>query len=205
MVTVARPVEITSRRLEKIVRRFAAQVIGVIGSCAAFAAVGCNGTNSGNESLEALLKQSGETRASLYPLAGKVTIDGEPPHFVRPERLIVMLNDPTNPDLSKRPCRQCDDEGEFAFGTYTKGDGLPAGKFIVTFAVLRVTARGLIGPDQLKNLYNDPDKNAKIPEFNIVHQAPGKKDYVFDLKIAGQEAVETPGPNALTELRPQRR
>jgi hypothetical protein len=191
----------------EFMRRFASQMIGVVGSCAVFAAVGCSRTNSGNESLEALLKQTGQTRANLYALAGKVTIDGQPPHFVRPQRLVVMLNDPTKPDLPAilRPCRECNDEGEFAFGTYTKGDGFPAGTFVVTFAVLKVTMRGLLGPDQLMNLYNDPDKNAQIPDFHIEHRAPGKTDYRFDLKIAGQQAVETPGPKALTELRPERR
>jgi hypothetical protein len=185
-------------------RRLATELLGVVGACAILAAAGCS--KSGNHaSLEALLKQSGDNRASLYPLAGKVTIDGQPAQYAKPQRLVMMLYDPTRPDLPpfKRPCKDISAEGTFAFGTYAKGDGLPAGKFVVTFAVLRVTNQGLLGPDQLNNLYNDPDKNAQNPEFNIVHQAPGKEDYLFDLKVAGQEGVRMPGPNALTELRPQ--
>jgi hypothetical protein len=179
------------------------QVVGVIVAGAVFA-TGC-GKSADHASLEALLKQSGDNRASLYPLAGKVTIDGEPAHYVKPQRLVMMLFDPTRPDmpLFKRPCKDVGAEGTFAFGTYAKGDGLPAGKFIVTFAVLEVTNRGLLGPDQLKNLYNDPEKNDKFPEFHIDHQAPGKEDYVFDLKVAGREGVRTPGSRALTEVRPQ--
>ena len=66
--------------------------------------------------------------------------------------------------------------------------------------MLADTKRGLLGPDQLKNLYNDPDKNKSIPEFHIDHKAPGRKDYVFDLKLAGKEPVEPPGQFALTSL-----
>jgi hypothetical protein len=178
--------------------------MGVLVACAVLAAAGC-GKSGNNESLQALLKQSGDNRASLYPLAGRVTIDGEPAHYVKPQRLVMMLYDPTRPDLPpfKRPCKDVSAEGNFAFGTYTKGDGIPAGKFIVAFAVLEVTNRGLLGPDQLNNLYNDPEKNDKIPEFHIDHRAPGKEDYVFDLKVAGQDGSRTSGPRALTEVRPQ--
>jgi hypothetical protein len=185
-------------------RRLIARLLATVGACAIFATVGCS-KPADHESLEAMLKQSGDDRSSLYPLAGKVTIDGQPAHYAKPQRLVMMLYDPTQPDLPpfKRPCKDVSAEGTFAFGTYTKADGLPAGKFIVTFAVLEVTNRGLLGPDQLNNLYNDPDQNAKIPEFNIVHEAPGKEDYVFDLKLAGQPPRGAAGPRALTELRPQ--
>ena len=137
-------------------------------------------------------------------MAGKVTIDGQPAHYVKPQRLVMMLYDPKRPDIPpfKRTCKDISGEGTFSFGTYAKGDGLPSGKFIVAFAVLEVTNRGLLGPDQLNNLYNDPEKNAGIPEFTIDHQAPGKRDYVFDLKVAGREGLVTPGAKALTELRP---
>jgi hypothetical protein len=185
-------------------RRRATEAIRLVGVCAMLAAAGCS--KSGNDqSLHALLKQSGDNRASLYPLAGRVTIDGEPALYVKPQRLVMMLYDPTKPDLPpfKRPCKDVSAEGTFAFGTYTKGDGIPAGKFIVAFAVLEVTNRGLLGPDQLNNLYNDPEKNANNPDFHIDHQAPGKTDYVFDLKVSGQQGSQTPGPRALTEVRPQ--
>jgi hypothetical protein len=173
-------------------------------ACAIFATFGC-GKSDNQASLDALLKEAGDNRASLYPLAGRVTIDGRPAHYVKPQRLVMMLYDPTRPDLPsfKRPCKDVSPEGTFAFGTYTKGDGLQPGKFIVAFAVLEVTNRGLLGPDQLQNLYNDPEKNSANPEFRINHQAPGKEDYVFDLKVTGKQGPPVPGPNALTEVRPQ--
>jgi hypothetical protein len=176
-----------------------ARIVAVLSLAAACWAGGCR--RAENESLDAYLKQAGPNRRDVYPLAGKVTIDGQPPQFARPLRLVVMLNDPSNPNLAKRSIRQCNDDGEFAFGTYRKQDGVPAGTYTVTFAVLKLTPQGFVGPDQLTNLYNDPDKNALVPEFKIVHQPPGKTDCEFDLKLAGQTPVEPPGPNALTELR----
>jgi hypothetical protein len=188
---------------EESTRRLTSTGFCVIGACVICVAAGC-GNSDKQPSLSALFKQSGGNRPSVYPLAGKVTIDGEPAHYVKPQRLVMMLYDPTRPNLPpfKRPCKDISAEGTFSFGSYTKGDGLPAGKFVVAFAVLEVTNRGLLGPDQLNNLYNDPEKNAGIPQFNIDHRAPGKKDYVFDLKVAGREGVGSPGPKALTELRP---
>ena len=176
----------------------------VIAACAIFSTLGC-GKSADQAALDALLKQSGDNRAILYPLAGRVTIDGQPAHYAKPQRLVMMLYDPTRPDLpvSKRPCKDVSAEGTFAFGTYKKGDGIPPGQFVVAFAVLEVTNRGLLGPDQLQNLYNDPEKNAENPEFHINHQAPGKEDYIFDLKVAGKQGPSTPGPRALTEVRPQ--
>jgi hypothetical protein len=56
------------------------------------------------------------------------------------------------------------------------------------------------GPDLLNNLYNDPDKNAADPEFQITVSEPGKSDYHFNLGIAGKPSG-TPGPHAVTELR----
>jgi hypothetical protein len=167
--------------------------------CAVLWAGGCK--RADNESVTAFLKQAGPNRPSVFPLAGKVTIDGQPPQFARPLRLVVLLHDPSRLGFGPRHIRQCTDDGEFAFGTYAKQDGVPAGVHIVTFAVLKVTAQGLIGPDQLKNLYNDPDKNAQVQEFKFALEPPGKTDCVFDLKVADQSPVELPGPNAVTELR----
>lgn len=181
-------------------RRIARASIPAAGFLLVVSIMGCG--RSSQESLDAYLKQTGHSRADVFPLAGKVTIDGQPARYVKPLRLVVMLYDESKPDLPpfRRPCRECNADGEFSFGTYTKGDGLPPGKFVVAFAVLNVTMQGLKGPDQLKNLYNDPEKNAGNPDFKIDHGRPGKRDYHFDLKVDGRDAIETPGPKSLTEL-----
>jgi hypothetical protein len=74
------------------------------------------------------------------------------------------------------------------------------GKYVLTFALLKQKGKfGLVGPDRLNNLYNDPDKNATVEGFTIDHQAPGKSDYVFDLKVAGKDAG-TLGPHSITNI-----
>ncbi len=86
------------------------------------------------------------------------------------------------------------------FSSYGIGDGVPPATYVVVFAVLTDKKKhGYVGPDELKNLYNDPEKNEKIPEFKIDHKAPGKTDYDFNLKVAGNENP-TPGPKALTSI-----
>ena len=91
--------------------------------------------------------------------------------------------------------------GEFAFGAFGKNDGVKAGTYIATFTKLkRGQHKQYPGPDQFQNLYDDPDRNLKeYPELKIDHRPPGKKDYVFDLKIAGREAAAA-GPNKVDLL-----
>jgi hypothetical protein len=89
-----------------------------------------------------------------------------------------------------------------------------AGKYVVTFVelhrfILRSPVRVLWTsqfspgperyrqPDELHNLYNDPDKNAKIDEFVLDLQPPGHSHHNFNLVVADKKPVEKPGPNAV--------
>ncbi len=83
-----------------------------------------------------------------------------------------------------------------SFGTYTAADGVKAGIYVLRFAQLQPNGKHYVGPDALRNHYNDPDKNAQIAEFKIDHKGPEKKDYAFDFKLDNPAAVE-PGPHAL--------
>jgi hypothetical protein len=163
-------------------------------------ATGCGGPTA-QQVLQERLKQDNIQRHDVFPLAGRVTIDGQPPGSDS-NVILVMLNDAKMPDLpvAKRPYTTCTPNGDFAFSTYLGGDGFEAGDYILTFAMLTENKKGLFGPDQLKNLYNDPDKNKANPDFHVDHKAPGRKDYAFDLKVKGKEAVERPGKFALTGL-----
>jgi hypothetical protein len=165
--------------------------------------LGCARRQSADEAVDAALKARGETRESVYPLGGKVTIDGQPAQSRRTENpMLVILNDKSKPDAPLRDRRRVEvgPEGAFAFSTYQSGDGVPAGTYVVTIVQFTFNKkRGLMGPDQLKNLYSDPEKNALVNDFVINHQPPGKRDYVFNLEIEGKEAG-TPGPHTLTEL-----
>lgn len=165
--------------------------------------VGC-GRESARQSVDTVLKSSGKTRTDVFPLSGRITIDGEVPQiggFGQP-RIVVMLFDKEKPDTQSKsvPKAFCDSKGDFAFSTYDQGDGVAPGKYVLALVELKFDKRkGYSGADRLKNLYNDPLANAKDPDLVIDHQPPGKKDYVVDLKLAGREAGK-PGPNSVTTI-----
>jgi hypothetical protein len=161
----------------------------LLASSIALLVAGCSHRQTADEALDATLSNMGVARVAVYPLAGKVTVDGQPPQLAqRRQKIFVVLNDPARPDVQplERPFVACNADGEFAFRTYDMRDGVKPGNYVLTFAQLTDAGkRGILGPDGLKNLYNDPDKS----EFPIVHQEPGRTDYVFDLKIEGREAA----------------
>jgi len=164
---------------------------------------GCRGQGA-DDSVNKVLKETGQQRADVFPLAGKVTIDGHAPN-TRPggKRVILILTDPAKPDApaSSLPKATCQPDGDFAFSMYGTGDGVGAGKYVVAIVELKFDKRkGYIGPDGLKNLYNDPDKNAKVDGFVIDHKSPGKADYVFNLEVEGHDAG-APGPHSITTFR----
>jgi hypothetical protein len=147
-------------------------------------------------------------RFTLGRFAGTVTIDGLPPEKKPATRLFILLNDPQH--LEKLPTRfmEVADDGSFSFMTYLGGDGVPVGKYVVEFAQLQLPrggrqrrgsgdARVYYGPDGLKNLYNDPEKNKDIKEFVVDVTEPGRDDYQFNLAIAGKEAA-MPGKYSVT-------
>jgi hypothetical protein len=164
---------------------------------------GCSGSKSADQALDKSLAAAGLQRTSVCPLAGKLTVDGLPPTVEQGEKIIVMLNDPAKPDAppNSGAYATVGQDGEFSFRTYAAADGVNPGTYIVTFAKLKVKKKkGLVGPDGFQNLYNDAGRNQKEnPDFKINHQAPGKTDYAFDLKIAGREAAAA-GPKALTQI-----
>jgi hypothetical protein len=177
--------------------------LGTAALLAALVCMGC-GTKSAEERVSDELKRSGKEKTAVYPLSGHVTIDGQPPSAVAKGRskLIVSLYDVAKPDQAPgaRPYMIVDPDGSFRFSTYGNGDGLPAANYVFTFAQLTYKKKdGYLGPDALKNLYNDPDKNATKPDFKIDHKSPGRTDYSFDLKTAGEETASA-GPKAVTKI-----
>jgi hypothetical protein len=170
---------------------------------AALACIGC-GTKSAEERVNEELSRSGKEKSAVFPLAGHVTIDGQPPSAVAQGRskLIVLLYDVAKPDekAGNRPFTQVDPDGSFRFSTYGNADGVAPATYVFAFAQLNFRKKdGYMGPDGLKNLYNDPDKNATKPDLKIEHKAPGRTDYSFDLKTAG-ETEAAAGPKAVTKI-----
>jgi hypothetical protein len=165
------------------------------------AAAGCSGGQSPELRIQKAATISGMKGTPLFPIAGAATIDGAPPEFTEPKkRLIVMLYDLEKPELpmGSRPHVLVKPDGQFTFSE----DGIGPGHYVLLFAVLRRKGQGnFIGPDELGNLYNDPELNAKNPEFVIDHQAPGKTDYQINLQVSGRPAITTPGPHAMTKAK----
>ena len=184
---------------------------------------GCNSTVSPTAARD---KQYADNAAykkvEVAKFAGKVTIDGQPPD--KDSKVFVIMNDINHLDENAklnapRLFMACDDAGNFSFTTNEKDDGIAVGKYVVTFLELKTpktggtsegarfkakslgAAKKYRGPDELKNLYSDPDKNAKETDKYVLDlKPPGKADYLFDLSIAGKDVVP-PGPNAVKEIR----
>ena len=159
---------------------------------------GCGGQKSAEQARKEAMKAAGEQPLTLAKFAGKVRVDGAAPTPTDGHALIVMLypSQPNKPVLAAR----CGPDGNFAFTTEKKGDGVPAGSYTVLFGEFKIGARAALKqPDDLKNLYDDPDKNGQESQFKVDLQPPGKTDCDFDLKLAGQDAG-SPGPNAVLRL-----
>jgi hypothetical protein len=173
---------------------------------AAFAMLpaGCGGRLTAEARLDKALKQAGHERERVFPLAGRIMIDGAPPEHDPRNPIGVMLverEEQPNGRARRRRFAECNADEKFAFSTYEPNDGVKPGNYVIVIAKLaRGPLRRYVGPDQLRNLYNDPDKNAQIAEFCIEHKAPGKTDYEFRLTVAGVEPVEIPGPHAVTAI-----
>jgi hypothetical protein len=159
-------------------------------------ACGCGSGSSADQRITAELARTGQSREEVCPLAGKVTVDGEVHAATkRGRRLVVTLYEVSDPPVpwTTAAFTECKADGSFSFETLKEGDGIAPGNYVATFAELAYSKnRGYHGTDGLKNLYNDPAKNAKLPEFNMDHRAPGRTDYAFDLKVAGEAPVEQP-------------
>jgi len=171
---------------------------------------GCSRFQSADNQLETQLRQAKLTKAKkLAKFAGTVTVDGKP---VTEEdlQLVVVLTDANHLDenAGKAPQKSAlvYGDGSFSFGTYDKGDGVPPGKYVVTFVEFhrvgfrRARVVRLQGPDALKNLYSDPDKNKENPKYVVDLTSPGKTDCDFDLALAGKDGPPQPGPNAVTKM-----
>jgi hypothetical protein len=178
--------------------------LAIVATVVATSAAGCTGRQSAEQRIQKALEQAGEGKEVVFPLAGRVLVDGAPPVYDPRNPVIVMLIDR---EKSAEPAAihrfvECDPEGRFCFSTYARDDGVRPGRYVVAVAKFGRTAqRAYAGPDQFHNRYNDPDKSAQEAQFQIEHNAPGKSDYEFHLLIAGAEPIEIPGPHALTSLR----
>ncbi len=132
----------------------------------------------------------------LIKFSGKVTIDGQPPQLKADHTLLIFLFDPKSPPPHGRPPRYtaCQEDGSFKFG-----EGVAPGSYVALFAEFKAGRPGVFhGPDALKNLYNDPDKNATRQGYKV-DLSSTVKTQDFNLELAGKEA-DTPGPLAVVNI-----
>ncbi len=173
----------------------------VVASLLCITAGGCNHTPTEAEAIKKSLEINGRPETSVVKFSGSVTVDGQAPEIERRSPLYVIAYDPKHPPKGRQTpfLTRCDKKGHFEFNTYSTGDGLAAGSYIVLFAWPKADG------DALKNLYNDPDVNAKEEKFHIDLTPPGKTDWSFDLQVAGKDPNTSPGEHAVMADRGKRK
>jgi len=178
-------------------RRLTVAVLCTLG----LSVIGCNRATSEKEALRKSLEVNGGSEQNVVKFSGTVTVDNQPPVIERGSPFFVMAYDPKNPPKGRQLpfTTTCDKQGHFQFNTYGTGDGLPAGSYVVLFAQPKADGDGL------KNLYNDPDINAKDERFRIELTSPGKTDWAFELAVAGKDPITIPGPHAIKATRERRK
>ncbi len=114
----------------------------------------------------------GGLREKTFPLTGLIEVDGTPAEGVE-----VQCNpDPGNKAVKYPVSATTDKDGRFTVATYQKGDGLPAGKYVMTFSWMEP---GLSPKDRLKGAYTDPKKSK-----HSVTITEGEKTEVEDIALS---------------------
>jgi hypothetical protein len=164
----------------------------------ALIAAGCGG-ESADQAIARRQKELNLPPRDVVKFSGTVTIDGQPPEVPDGHALLIALCAPNDPPPDKKPPRYSivHKDGTFQFSD----GGVVPGMYVVAIALLRRGKPGSFrGPDALHNLYNDPEKNASLEGFALDLKPPGKTNANFNLTVAGQEPVATPGPKALIKF-----
>jgi hypothetical protein len=86
----------------------------------------------------------------VYPVRGKVLVDGRPA-----ERVVVTLY-PSGGAGGRRSMATTEADGSFQVTTSARYDGVPPGEYAVTLVWPEYTADGDPGPDRLKGRYAAP-------------------------------------------------
>lgn len=132
-------------------------------------------------------------RQPVYPVAGVITVDGQP------GKVLLMRLVPTDASAPSPtdPVTFSDEQGTFAFSTYLEGDGVEAGSY--KLLVEQLVNRGSQGreawggPDGLKNLFNHLDSPAQQ-----IDVSKGQKNLKIDLVVTGKTARKEPSYGVTT-------
>src|SRR5262249_5873940 len=106
-----------------------------------------------------LLTSCGTGRKPLYPVRGKVLVDGKAAKDVF---VYFFPPDDTDPKTRTMPQAQTDANGEFSASTYVQGEGAPVDEYRLAFEwpmPSGVLKNNFNGPDRLKGRYADHKKS----------------------------------------------
>ncbi len=107
----------------------------------------------------------GGPRMPTSPVSGVVQIDGQASDLI----IVECHPDPEQSELKYPISAVTDAQGNFAFTTYENKDGLPAGRYSLTFKWMEAS---LAPKDRLKGAYSDPKKSE---QSFIVEASRGEK------------------------------
>ncbi len=117
----------------------------------------CCGLLLGLAMLSSCAKEVDPNRKPTSPVTGQVTIDGKQPGSpVKVECHNLNGIDQSNPTVSGGLTKE---DGTFSLSTYKTGDGVPAGKYVLTFTwgQWNYISNSYGGQDKLNGRYSDPE------------------------------------------------
>lgn len=100
-----------------------------------------------------------QKRLPTFPVTGKVLVNGKP----AADLFVYFHSTPKKNDQSFIPYAQTDENGDFKFNTFTSGDGVPAGDFLVAFEWREKSGafkNQFQGPDRLKGKFSKPESSS---------------------------------------------
>jgi hypothetical protein len=123
----------------------------------------------------------GDGRKPVYPVHGKVLVDGKPAH----EGFVYFHPADDNDPEPGNAFGQIDEKGDFALSTYVSGDGAPSGNYVITIEWRErsgLLKNNFEGKDRLGMRYADPKKS----EFRFtVEKKPLNEVPPFELSLKG--------------------
>jgi hypothetical protein len=159
---------------------------------------GCGRRESAVREVERRRREHNEAVENYAKFTGTVTVDNQTLAVDPRHALLLMLYDPKQPATEAKPPRYAivQNDGTFKFGL----GGVPPGSYVALFAELQRGRPGSFrGPDLLKNLYNDPDKNESVESLRVEIPASGKTQ-TFNLEVAGRDAVTPRGAHSIVQF-----
>jgi hypothetical protein len=126
--------------------------------------VGCSKTSS----------RPGEKQVKTFPVVGVVEVDGNPEAAVS-----VTAHPEAETNFDKPLVTFTDEHGKFSFMTYKPGDGLPEGKYKLTFTWHNMFDRSRSDKqkqDKLHGIYADP--KASKHEITVESGTPTDLDVI---------------------------